>query len=72
MSAAEELCKRALKRDKNKVTQCWNRNDEKKEDSKKDIERKESVMEERDQLRKWDPGWENQKECRLWATPIWL
>ena len=40
VSVAEELGKRALKRDENKVPQCWNRKDEQEEESKKDKERK--------------------------------
>ena len=66
MKAAEELCKRALKRDENKVAQCWNRNDEQDGKSKKEKERKKSMMKETSKLRNWDPGGERlQSGCEL-------
>ena len=40
VKAAEELCKIALKRDENKVAQCWDRNDEQDGKNKKEKERK--------------------------------
>ena len=58
MSAAEELCERDLKRDENQVAKAWNRNDDQDGKSKKENERKKSVMKERDKLRNWDQGWE--------------
>ena len=45
LNAAEELCKRALKREENKVAQCWNRNDEQDGKSKQEKERKKNVNE---------------------------
>ena len=50
VKAAEELCKRALKRDENKVAQCWNRDDEQEVKSKKEKERKKDMMKWRDKL----------------------
>ena len=62
MSTTEGFCKKALKRDANKVIQCWTRNDEQEEESKKDKERKKSIMKERDKLRNWDPRLEESDE----------
>ena len=56
MKAAEGLCKRTLKRDEDKVAQCWNRNHEHVGKSKQEKDRKNNIMKERDKLRNWDPG----------------
>ena len=62
MSAAEELRKRDLKRDEAKG---WNRNDDQDGKSKKENERKKSVMKEMDKLRNWDPAWEHQTTVQI-------
>ena len=53
MSTAEEICRRALKMDEDKVTtSSWKKDEENQEED----ERKRSIMKKRDKLRKWDPG----------------
>ena len=64
MSTAEELCRRALNRDANKVIQCWNRNDEQKE---REHNKGEGEAEELGPRLE-----ESDKSLGLWATPIWL
>ena len=38
-------------------------------ENKKENDRKKSIMKERDQLRNWDPGWENQTRVQIMEDP---
>ena len=54
---AQELCKRALTRKENKVTENWTKIYKQDEKSEQEEGRKKKIMKERNELRIWDPGW---------------
>ena len=65
VKAAEEFCKRALKREENNGMQEWNRNDGQEGKGEQEKERKKNIMKERNKLRNWDPSWRNQIRVQI-------
>ena len=61
----EELCKRVLKTNEHKTNEYSHKEGEDDEQSRNEVERKRRIMQGREKLKIWDPGWGNQLSLRI-------